>query len=671
MFCAHPPPTYVFLRGVPSSNSPFAHFRDLLRRPRPHLGKLRRSANPTSETPPTCRPLSANFRPPAPPPPSTPGHLRDRLPPPPAHLRPPRTHLDATVLRGFLIALPYRAPVRPKHPALTTKRAHATRLFGAPSCNTFTCAKPSRLVPLPRRVCLQPHDTVLLFSPCPTPLCPRVLDLPALVLHHWNSGSVQTDAIAPSLWAIPVLLLPRFVPSFALSLFSFTLTSVHANDTFLFFSPSSAHAANPRRLARFSSSSPFSGMWKICEAAVLTRWIHTDRSTFPPVPFSYPVPFPSSLPFCVLLSLFAINPPCTRVPLCMCTARAAVCGSESSAIRVRYAHRAQSPPSAQRDDLAHGDHAISREQHRRRRRTSTNMCLCSSLATTTIARISDEPTRTARLTTPFQCARLALAPFDPHVGKRDESLAPHAAPLSPIACSTPVPRRTRLQPAPRHPRTSAASPPRPRHLCSTPLATKRQRCLRSHLFARAPHRTPDATPTKHPLSSVRLGSVATFTPLLPCPWATRLAHVIILPSASSRHRVGPERLVSGRDGVWRWGTGASGEWSRLPFTWTLARLSLKFSYTPPTPYHFPVTTVKFTALLDIHIDIISPAHRKAPLVNPLLSLDDPRGQSALPSPAVIHHDTSSVEITIARAYFLATHRPCRLSLAKLSPKHSS
>ncbi|KAJ7919692.1 hypothetical protein B0H13DRAFT_1868280 [Mycena leptocephala] len=84
-------------------------------------------------------------------------------------------------------------------------------------------------------------------------------------------------------------------------------------------SPSSAHAANPRRLARFSSSSPFSGMWKICEAAVLTRWIHTDRT--------------------------------------------------------------------QRDDLAHGDHAISREQHRRRRRTSTNMCLCSSLATTTIARI--------------------------------------------------------------------------------------------------------------------------------------------------------------------------------------------------------------------------------------------------------------------------------------------
>jgi hypothetical protein len=30
-----------------------------------------------------------------------------------------------------LIALPYRAPVRPNPPALTTKRVHATCLFGA------------------------------------------------------------------------------------------------------------------------------------------------------------------------------------------------------------------------------------------------------------------------------------------------------------------------------------------------------------------------------------------------------------------------------------------------------------------------------------------------------------------------------------------------------------
>lgn len=46
---------------------------------------------------------------------------------------PPRTHVGPTCLptTAFLIALPYSAPVRPKPPALTTKRVHATRLFGA------------------------------------------------------------------------------------------------------------------------------------------------------------------------------------------------------------------------------------------------------------------------------------------------------------------------------------------------------------------------------------------------------------------------------------------------------------------------------------------------------------------------------------------------------------
>ncbi|KAJ7927694.1 hypothetical protein B0H13DRAFT_2312335 [Mycena leptocephala] len=46
---------------------------------------------------------------------------------------PPRTHVGPTCLptAAFLIALPYGAPVRPKPPALTTKRVHATRLFGA------------------------------------------------------------------------------------------------------------------------------------------------------------------------------------------------------------------------------------------------------------------------------------------------------------------------------------------------------------------------------------------------------------------------------------------------------------------------------------------------------------------------------------------------------------
>ncbi|KAJ7861541.1 hypothetical protein B0H14DRAFT_3616961 [Mycena olivaceomarginata] len=171
------------------------------------------------------------------------------------------------------------------------------------------------------------------------------------------------------------------------------------------------------------------------------------------------------------------------------------------------------------------------------------MRLCSSLATTTIARIvrvlfsyisarlqhcpsclvrrsnARAPRiRTARLTIPFKCARLALAPFDPHVGERDDSLAPHATPLSPITCSTPVPRRARLQPAPRHPRTSAVSPPLP--------VSPSQHSAVYHRY-RAP--TLPLLPPAHARTSSHPGCDSHFPPLLPCPWATRLAHVIILP----------------------------------------------------------------------------------------------------------------------------------------------
>ncbi|KAJ7869084.1 hypothetical protein B0H13DRAFT_2351078 [Mycena leptocephala] len=185
--------------------------------------------------------------------------------------------------------------------------------------------------------------------------------------------------------------------------------------------------------------------------------------------------------------------------------------------------RAQSPPSAQRDDLVHVDRAIAREQHRRLRRTSTNMCLCFSLATTTIARIlslaasSDDP--------------IPMLPgHDPHASpplfnERDESLAPHAALLFSIACYAPVPRRTRLQPG-----TSAVSPPSlvspSQHsaVCHAPT-------LPSLPPVRAPTSSHHGCGTHFPARALvpLLPLPAIFTPLLPCPWATRLAHVIVLP----------------------------------------------------------------------------------------------------------------------------------------------
>jgi hypothetical protein len=49
---------------------------------------------------------------------------------PPAPTSASKCHLEP-VYRGLLIAHPYRAPVRPNPPALTTKCIHAARLFGA------------------------------------------------------------------------------------------------------------------------------------------------------------------------------------------------------------------------------------------------------------------------------------------------------------------------------------------------------------------------------------------------------------------------------------------------------------------------------------------------------------------------------------------------------------
>jgi hypothetical protein len=76
----------------------------------------------------------------------------------------------------------------------------------------------------------------------------RVLDLPALAPPlNGISRSAQTRS-----GQFLLSFLPRFVPCFPHFLFSFALTSAHANDAFHLFSPSSTHAANQRADKRAS-----------------------------------------------------------------------------------------------------------------------------------------------------------------------------------------------------------------------------------------------------------------------------------------------------------------------------------------------------------------------------------------------------------------------------------
>ncbi|KAJ7869083.1 hypothetical protein B0H13DRAFT_2351077 [Mycena leptocephala] len=126
----------------------------------------------------------------------------------PNSLTPPSTipHWPPPPQPGFIYSRPvvFSQPNSPHSPHSVPNRS-PTRHLALLQYSHPRPALPSRPV--------ASHDTVLLFSPYPTPLCPRVLDLLALVPPlNGISRSAQIDATAHSLWTIPVLLSPRFVP---------------------------------------------------------------------------------------------------------------------------------------------------------------------------------------------------------------------------------------------------------------------------------------------------------------------------------------------------------------------------------------------------------------------------------------------------------------------------